>query len=223
MGCFNPNSSDIDLLIIVKDKLTVRKKKDYIKKILEIEEKFPLCRIEFSILLEESVKNFIYPTPFELHFSRLHKERYQHNEDYICDGEDPDAAAHIVVTYFRGICLFGVPIKDLFTEIDERYYLRSIVGDIAKADHYIIDNPVYYVLNLCRVLYYLEESVISSKREGGEWAIQSLPAQYSKLIVSCLSEYEQSQDINDWDYVELRSFAGFMLYEINKKMYKLSI
>ena len=36
----------------------------------------PKKDIELSIILENHAKNFIHPTPFELHFSSSHKAKY---------------------------------------------------------------------------------------------------------------------------------------------------
>src|SRR5690606_36250855 len=68
----------------------------------------------------------------------------------------------------------------------------------------ITDNPVYYVLNLCRVVQYLNESTISSKREGGEWAISRLPMQFVELVDQCLAKYNgarKSLELNNHNQI----------------------
>jgi len=55
--------------------------------------------LEMSVLLERELIDFKYPTPFVLHYSNTHKERYENDPTYICgDQLDPDLAAHIYVT-----------------------------------------------------------------------------------------------------------------------------
>jgi hypothetical protein len=54
--------------------------------------------------------------------------------------------------------------------------------DVKDAAQDVIENPVYVVLNLCRVLYYLEEGKVSSKKEGGEWGLKILPQDYQTMI-----------------------------------------
>ncbi|MBP0726586.1 hypothetical protein J5Y03_15600 [Bacillus sp. RG28] len=116
------------MLIIVKEKLSLKIKKAIIKDILYLEEKYSEYNIEMSILLEKTLNEFEYPSPFELHYSKEHKEKYLIDEDYVCGEDvDPDLAAHIVVTIDRGICLKGKPIIETFKPIDNKYFLRSIL------------------------------------------------------------------------------------------------
>jgi len=106
MGCFNKDSSDIDLLIVVKDKLSILTKKDIINFTLETSQISTKKGIEMSIILKKELDNFKYSTPFELHYSETHREKYLNDPDYICDNNvDADLAAHITITIARGICL----------------------------------------------------------------------------------------------------------------------
>lgn len=43
-----------------------------IRYLLEMKPLIPRKGLEMSVVLEEDVRNFLYPTPFELHFSPLH-------------------------------------------------------------------------------------------------------------------------------------------------------
>ncbi|MFF2479971.1 aminoglycoside adenylyltransferase domain-containing protein [Paenibacillus sp. NPDC058071] len=221
MGCFNPNKSDIDLLIIAQQKLSTDNNKRIAKKLLKLHESMPKERgIELSIILESYLKDFVYPTPFEFHYSDYHRKRYQTDENYICGGfEDPDLAAHIVVTYHRGIALYGKALREVFYPIDQHFYINSILSDVENASTDIVESPMYFTLNLCRVLYYLKEGVVSSKKEGGEWGVSKLPAEYRQHIQRCLHEYSGMADIPDHaeSSIEiLKSFADYMRSEIDK-------
>ncbi|MBM7621554.1 streptomycin 3'-adenylyltransferase [Bacillus tianshenii] len=212
MGCFNPNRSDVDLLVVVNEDIGDDVKRRMIYRLLSITQghKNPL---EMSIIQEQYLKDFIYPTPFELHFFH---PRYLIDDQFICGGEgfrDPDLAAHIVVTYNRGATFYGKDVKKTFHPIDTSYYIESIVQDVGDAKTGIVENPVYYVLNLCRVLYFLKEGVVSSKKEAGEWGVES--SSYSKLISECLASYEGKTDEPFFINNELFKFADLMLEEIN--------
>ena len=65
-------------------------------------------------------------------------------------------------------------------------YLDSILGDVSDAENEITDNPMYMILNLIRVLGYLREKKILSKKEGGIWGLKNLPEKYHPLIHSAL-------------------------------------
>lgn len=211
MGCFHPEKSDVDVLIIVKEKLTINQKKNVIRDILGLNE----YKLEMSILLEKDIQEFKHPTPFELHYSQMHREKYLQDEHYICGGSvDPDLAAHYVVTYERGRCLFGSPIHEVFKPIDRTYYLQSILFDVENVVQEIIHDPVYYTLNLCRVLFYLKEGVVSSKKEGGEWGVKHVPDSYKDLVAASLSKYANPGLTMHWNQEILIKFAEFMIGEI---------
>jgi streptomycin 3"-adenylyltransferase len=221
MGCFNPVQSDIDLLIISKDKQPIETYKKIARKLLLIEEEEmeSMKGIELSVILESHLKDFVYPTPFEFHYSAFHRDKYKTDEDYFCGGfEDTDLAAHFVVTYNRGITLYGKPIQEVFTPIDKQVFINSIKSDVDGAFEGIIDNPQYYVLNLCRVLLFLKEAVISSKREGGEWATKVVPLEYIELVDQCLAKYNGKIDILKLNHQILLDFAKYMINEIENAM-----
>ncbi|KAA2301636.1 DUF4111 domain-containing protein, partial [Clostridioides difficile] len=96
---------------------------------------------------------------------------------------------HMAVIYDRGIVLDGKPIKDLFQPENREHMIASITSDVSSAMEEIADNPVYYVLSLSRVLLYVKDSVIHSKREAGEWALTNLPTKYKEVISQCLAKY----------------------------------
>ena len=212
MGCFNPVTSDVDMLVICSTEMTNDTKKIIIKRLLSLTQG-NRNQLEMSIVLERNVKDFVYPTPFELHYFH---PNYLIDENYVCGGEgfyDPDLAGHMVVTYHRGVTLSGGEIKNVFSPIARRYYIESIFNDIEDAPKLIIKNPVYFTLNLCRVLYFLKEGKVASKKEGGEWGIRNLPEDFKTIVEQCLAVYNGSaKDI----YIgsnEIVHFATWMLSE----------
>ncbi|WP_127485301.1 aminoglycoside adenylyltransferase domain-containing protein [Paenibacillus ehimensis] len=220
MGCFNPVKSDIDLLVVAKRELTAETAKRIAKKLLAIDDGLPNGGgIELSVVLESSLNEFVHPTPFEFHYSPLHRDKYRTDENYICGGrEDPDLAAHLVVAYHRGIALYGKPLHEVMQPIDKRFYVKSILHDVEDAPQGILKATDYYVLNLCRVLYYLKEGVVSSKREGGEWGLKTLPSEYEETVRLSLERYGGRADGKEQDQRLLSEFAGFMLDEIRKSV-----
>lgn len=216
MNCFNPYSSDIDFLVIVKEAPTFNDMRGLINVLINLSGNSARKGFEMSVLLENDTKNFKYPTPFILHYSDYHKDKYINQLNYICgNSEDPDLAAHIVVVRERGICLVGKPINEVFQVVPKKYYIESIINDIRSSKEEITDNPIYYVLNLCRVLYFLHSGKVCSKKEGGEWANFNLPAQYRDIIQSALKTYTDIYKTFDIKSERLINFADFALKEID--------
>ncbi len=83
MGCFNPDKSDIDLLIVIRDHITDAQKLQFMNYIVEMNKVAPGKGIELSIVKKEFCEHFIYPTPFELHFSKAHLQWFTENPGII--------------------------------------------------------------------------------------------------------------------------------------------
>lgn len=220
MGCFNSKKSDIDLLIVVNDDISNEIKMQYMDMVVELNREAPEKGIELSIVKEAVCKPFVYPTPFELHFSIAHLNWYQSNPaDYVerMKGTDKDLAAHFTVIYHRGKTLYGKEIKSVFSKVSSRDYMDSIWSDIEDAKEEIVTNTMYITLNLCRVLAYKRESLILSKQEGGEWAMNALPvSEYQKIISDALKEYKTGE-VMPTDRAIAVEFAEYMLKEIERE------
>ncbi|WP_312884383.1 aminoglycoside adenylyltransferase domain-containing protein [Paenibacillus xylanilyticus] len=217
MGCFHPNESDIDILVVCRDKQSAETYRSIAIKLMHIEEAQNITKgFEISIVLESTIANLAYPTPFEFHYSAYHREKYRTDEQYLCGGyEDPDLVAHMAVIYDRGVVLYGKPIMDLFHPVPREYMIASITSDVGAALEEIADNPVYYVLNLSRVLLYVRDSVIYSKREAGERALTEFPSKYQGVISQCLAKYNGELEELDLSEPLLLEYAEYMLSEIN--------
>ena len=197
MGCFNPEKSDLDFIIVVDRPLPDPVKRAYMDMIVGYDALGPAKGIEMSVVRREVCRPFIYPTPFELHFSKAHLAWYKRDpEDYTrkMNGVDKDLAAHFTVIGKRGRCLYGLPVKEVFAEVPDRDYMDSIWEDVSEAPENIEKDTMYLTLNLARVLAWQEEGLVLSKKEGGEWAMNHLPVQYRPQITAALAEYAAAPD-----------------------------
>ncbi|MFS1512701.1 aminoglycoside adenylyltransferase domain-containing protein [Chengkuizengella sp. SCS-71B] len=222
MGCYNP-SSDIDFLVVVNKPIQLNVKKELINVILHLED-VPPKGIEMSIILEKYAQKIVYPTPFELHYSNFHRDRYLSDHNYVCgDSEDPDLAAQLNIVVHRGVCLYGKEIDEVFNEVPREVYINSIHYDVRNAKSQILEDPVYIILNLCRVLNYLKENVICSKLEGGEWGKENLPQKYRILVEDAVKVY--MDDLSEFycSHQILIEFAEYMLNEIQEMIERKKI
>ncbi|MBR6322925.1 MAG: DUF4111 domain-containing protein [Lachnospiraceae bacterium] len=224
MGCWNPERSDIDLILTVREAPSDEEKKAFLRMLLALREKLPgdpgHDGFELSIVTEEACRKFEHPTPFVLHFSAGHLKRVQDDIDrYIAEmkGLDPDLAAHFTVILTRGKCLYGKEIAEMFAEVPEDAYLDSIFADISEAEEDILENPVYVILNLCRVLGFIREKKVLSKREGGEWALENIPEDLRAPVRTALLSYIGGRpfEISEETFAALSDFAARMIAMIN--------
>lgn len=217
MGGFNPLLSDIDYIAVVKNKITLEQKLKLVKGLLTFADNphTPAKGIEMHVVVQDALTHFQHPAPYEFHYGKDWNEKYRNNEiDLTKNNLDADLAAHVMVTYQRGTCIYGQPIESVFTAIPEEYYWDSIFSDVKNAVEDICDNPVYHILNLCRVLIYSQTKQVMSKIEGGYSALGCNDSQYHSLIKKALAVYEENQPNSQWREEELHSLAKYMLGRI---------
>ncbi len=220
-GCFNPHKSDIDFIAIINSPVSAKEKVEYITVLTALENRAecPAKGIEMSVVYEECCREFVYPTPFELHYSAAHRERFLENPEEFCrsmHGTDKDLAAHFTVIKAVGQTLYGKPINEVFGEVKREYFLDSIMYDVGNSVSDIADEPIYFILNLCRAAAFVRENKVLSKAGGAEWAAENLPKKYAPLVNAAAESYRDDSafPLNISAEV-LREFAEYMLYEIN--------
>lgn len=210
-GCFRWECSDVDFLAVVSQPLSMDEKAALVRRILARVPEAPEKGIEMSVVTEAVCRDFVYPTPYELHFSNGHLDAYRADVEGHCQrlcGADPDLAGHFAVTRAKGIAWHGRPIGEVFGEVPREALLASIRSDIMDAqDEGIGENPVYYVLNLCRVIACQEQELLLSKKEGGEWGIQNLPQDHRPVIQSALDAYTEGTKVTEFGLVSFRDYA----------------
>jgi predicted nucleotidyltransferase len=213
MQCFRWSKSDIDLLIVVKEEPDIKTKHKFMEVIIEYNKLAPPKGIELSMVLEEACREFVYPTPFVLHFSNMHLDWFSKDPMGYCSnmrGEDKDLAAHFTITKKYGITWWGINIDELFGEVAKEYYLDSIQIDMKDSMENIEVNPMYTILTLCRVAAFVKDGLILSKEQGGRWGSERLPEEYSCMAKDALQCY-MSDRIPVFDMEECKRFGSYLM------------
>lgn len=213
-GCFRQEVSDIDFIAAVSEPPTEAQRISIIRLLLSLDAYAPAKGFEMSVVLGDFCRNFVYPTPYELHFSNTYRDEAAADPAAYCRrmrGTDRDLAAHFTVIRTVGKSLCGEPIETLFGEVPCEAYIDSLLYDVGNAAEEIAENTVYMTLNLCRVLAYLREGAVLSKKQGGEWGLASLPEAWHPVILAAMEAYAGRAAEFPAD---MREFATFMLDEI---------
>ncbi|MGX8795132.1 DUF4111 domain-containing protein [Fusibacter sp. JL298sf-3] len=211
-GCFNPRVSDVDFVVVVRGGLSLREKKAMIRILLEVPDS-PAKGFEMSVVQLAACQRFLYPTPFELHFSQLHLERCREDLEEFCEemhGTDRDLAAHFTVIRHRGIVLYGAPIEAVFGPVPREAFWDSLMADSADALESVQKTPVYTVLNLCRLWAYKAIEAVLSKSEGALWVLEQMD---SPVVQAALDAYENRGEMQV-DTALLKRFCTMVLKEI---------
>ena len=212
MGCLNPEKSDLDLILVVK--------KSFTEELLRLSAEAPKKGFELSIVKKEVCKPFIYPTPFEYHYSDGHKEAVLTDlSAYIerMHGEDKDLGAHFTIINRYGVVLYGSPISEIFAPVPKKDYIDSIWCDVQNAAEDITEAPLYITLNLCRVLGFLKYGLVLSKKTGGEWGVKNVPEKYHALIQTAYDAYASDNEMTADTELAL-DFASYMTGEIKAEI-----
>lgn len=215
MGCFNPARSDLDLLAVTTEEMAVETKRAVILALLE-RSRAP-HPIEISFLRHSDLALWRFPTPFDLHYSETWRARYQ---EELASGAwrrwserertDSDLAAHITIVRERGVRLFGPDIAGVFPAVPRADYLAAILDDYTTARDRIAQDPVYGILNLCRVYRYLFDGHIDSKEEGGTWALRHVPTTLRPIVQRALTLYSSTGTDKAFAPADLTAFAHYI-------------
>ena len=220
MGCFNPEKSDIDLIIIIENNISDEQKMKFMERIVTLNQQAPAKGLEMSIVLRKYCNPFVYPTPFELHFSPAHLKWFSDApQDYVQNmkGDDKDLAAHFTIIRQYGVTLYGEEIENVFGEVPRKDYIDSIWEDVREAREEILEEPIYIALNLCRVLAFCRDGLCLSKQEGARWAMEHLPAEYTHMISDALTCYQTDHEMVI-EEESGRKFADEMLSAIKEEI-----
>jgi streptomycin 3"-adenylyltransferase len=215
MGCFNPKSSDIDLILVVRKRPLKGQRKEVIEYLKEVCSKSR--RIELSIIRENILRNPRYPIMVDLHF--------EHWGEIFENEKDKEILSNLYTARKRGFCVWGKPISNVFSEIPPEYHLRSVVDDLSCTRKYLHENPervgydpvVYWVLGSCRILAFIREEKVLSKLEGGQWGLANLPEKYHDLIEQATYRYQGKKKKQILNHTKLEDFADYMTKIILKE------
>ncbi|MCL2771821.1 MAG: DUF4111 domain-containing protein [Oscillospiraceae bacterium] len=218
-GCFNWDKSDIDFIVVINEPIPQQTKLQLLQVLKDLGEQAPRRGFEMSIVLEKYCKAFVYPTPCELHFQSCWNEWYLKKQLSLYDDDrtDEGLAADFTVIKSVGIVICGVQIENVFGVVPHEAYLDSIckdvVGSSTKED--IAFDPVYIILNSCRVYAYIKDGLVLSKEQGGKWGLANLPEKYHNLISAMLNNYVKGSAFSN-DETQQIQFVDYMLELIFK-------
>lgn len=198
-GCFRWEKSDIDLLLVTSGDLPVETKEKLCRVLHEMEPDAPDKGFEMCVLTEKDCKHIVYPTPFILHYSKMHSAAFAEDaRAYVehMNGLDPDIVCHIAEARTACKVLLGPGVNRMFGAVSRKDLLDSISRDLSDAPEQLHSNPVYYVLNLCRAMALRQDGVMLSKQDGGAWGIKHMNQIYQGIIQAAVNAYRNGTDMS---------------------------
>lgn len=226
LDAFNPDSGDIDILVVVKDSIDIPVKLEIARDIIEIDKK--PCPLEMSAVKLSDARNWKTPGNCVFHYSDFWTEKYVErfsNPDadvYVVDHEFPDAdvTSYIKLLKQCGIVLYGREIQKVFADISDEDFWVAISADIDDYDFHDYDARYFSsnVLILGRILSFKKERRILSKYDGGIWMIDHVPEDLKylpKLAMKIWFEGEKHL-LPEEDLSRLRDYLVNEIKEVQK-------
>ncbi|TMV46254.1 DUF4111 domain-containing protein [Paenibacillus mesophilus] len=231
-GSYYRPKSDFDMIVVADGKLEAGLAESVGIAIAEEAETRPTVgNVELSVITADTARQVPKAMPYEVHYSTNWHEKIMNREvDYDGERTDPDLLSHLTYVAKRGICLYGKPIREVFSTVEWLHFMESVLDDftwIVEDDH-IVETPFYGVLNICRVLQLTSEDGenVYSKDEGGEWGLSHLPEQFHPIIRQALDMYRSSEPVSEeqrrrggkeWDEAALHAFRDYAKFIMDRK------
>lgn len=166
LGDFQPNSSDVDILVVVQDDVP-RSSIQTMVELLSTISGCPGTGIEVSIVDESAARRPSPPWPYRVHITTSPDER----KTVWCKPGfgDGDLILHYAVARQSGWAAYGASSAVVVGEIGRPALARQLAAELRWAAEYSTES--YVVLNTCRALRWTRELMLSSKTAGGMWAL----------------------------------------------------
>ena len=216
LNAFNPNSGDVDILVVVKDSIDVSEKLAIAKDIIALDG--APRPVEVSAIKLNDAKAWKTPGNCVFHYSDFWREKYLARfrdpdvEVFVADQEFPDAdvTSYIKLIKQSGIVLYGKNIQAVFADVSDEDFWSAICSDIDEYDFHAYD-PRYFASNILilgRILSFKKEKRILSKYDGGLWMIQNVPEDLQYLPEAAMKIWFENEDhaLPEDDLEKLREY-----------------
>ncbi|GAC1393553.1 MAG: DUF4111 domain-containing protein [Vulcanimicrobiaceae bacterium] len=221
MGTFQRHCSDIDLLIVVRNKLTPSKRAALAQAFITLSDARPMNGdLEATVLQERYLKAYEHPLPYEVQYNKNSQAALRDSfVDFSRDLTDSALAVQLLAVKQRGVRLTGPRPADAIGLIPWYAFMEAVVADFDTNGKTLQRNPADAVLNACRTLHdaTLPSIAIVSKEEAAEWALYMLPEHFRPMVRDAREahrgkgdatfDHEKVQRLRD--YVEQTARATF--------------
>ncbi|GCF08939.1 aminoglycoside adenylyltransferase domain-containing protein [Dictyobacter arantiisoli] len=220
-GGFNPERSDIDILVVTPHNMSGETKKNLLELLWRMS-RVPSA-LDITFLVSSVLHPFQPALPIEFHYAEKLREFYlqglrtQGGTAWL-DATKEDAHLVLALTALRhyGICLYGTPIAEAIPDVPESLFRATLLDVMRNTLETYLSDPFTCVLNACRCLAYLRTGSYLSKSAAGTWALSALPAEYHPLITQSLAIYRSERLGRALGRKILDDFVAFTQQEIAK-------
>ncbi|GHO89321.1 aminoglycoside adenylyltransferase domain-containing protein [Dictyobacter formicarum] len=214
-GGFNPERSDINLLVVTAREVEAENRRKIIELLLRVS-RAP-APLDITFVVEQAIHNLPQPLPIEWHYDERLREHYQrtlHNANgQQWNGPTPSSDRLIIeLAALRqyGICLYGKPLAEAIPAIPESVFRTTLIHYLQEIQAHPLQDPITFVLDASRGLAYLRDGHFLSKRDGVSWGLTHLPEQYRPLLQQVQAIYQSERLGRPVGRASLEGFAALL-------------
>jgi hypothetical protein len=197
-GDFNPETSDVDFLIVTHGQLSPEMIGELEKMHMRLGDSGGIWaeRLEGRYMPKDDLRRF---QP-----DRAPNPTINERQFYL-DGEGNDWIIQRHVIRESGVTLAGPPPETLIDPVPHEHLKQSVLRIMDEWWAPMLDKPeflknggyqAFAVLTMCRTLYTLEHGLIASKPVSARWAMEALDGRWNELIErSLVMEHDSPIDI----------------------------
>lgn len=220
-GGFNPERSDIDILVVLATELAGTVKHELITLLLRTS-RMP-SPLEIYFVTESALHPFQQLVSVQLYYEEKERERYQreiHKDDaqYWTSETQRTSDLTVYLTKLRhyGISLYGKSIEAEIPLVPADTFRTSLLAALQLTLNQRLQDPITFILNACQASAYLQTNQILSKSAASDWGLANLPAEYHPLIEQAQATYRGGRLKRPAGRAMLDNFATF----IEKDLYQ---
>lgn len=206
-------NSDLDFLVIVKEKLSQKCKQNLIEKLKSFSKKIGedthLRYVEISVIVQAQITPWSYPPTQDFIYGEWLRDAY--HRGYIPLNEaNPDLT--ILLYQAREVAkrLYGsYSLQEILPEIpfaDVKLAMKESIAEIACDYEGDEQNAI---LTLCRIIQTCLTEKIYPKDIAGEIQAEHAPTQHQKLIISAVESYLGEKEIN-WKNYDVTETVNYL-------------
>ncbi|GCE24088.1 aminoglycoside adenylyltransferase domain-containing protein [Dictyobacter kobayashii] len=220
-GGFNPERSDINLLVVTARPLAVETRRNIIELVLRIS-RFP-APLDITFIVKQELQALAQSLPIELHYDETVRQHYQsalHSEDQQQWSDQAQSNNQLILDlsslHHYGVCLYGQPIAETIPVIPDTIFRTALIQYLQEIQARPLQDPITFVLDASRGMAYLRDGSFLSKRDGGTWGLNQLPEQYHPLLQQVLAIYQGERLGRPVGRASLESFATLLKDEYSR-------
>lgn len=210
-------NSDIDILVIVSEKLDSKTKENLIKNISPLSRKIgednKLRYIEITIVVKDQVINWVYPPRQDFIYGEWLQDDYL--SGYIPENEEnPDLTIILYQArkYYKTL-LGKSQLEKYIPEIPFTDIKKAILSSSNEIVIQHKDDETNVILTLCRMILTLKTGNIYSKDKAGYIQSKYLPLNHKLIILNAINDYLGVKSIN-WNKYNISETIDYLYNEI---------